>query len=214
VSNRKKIDPGRRPAPSRAQGGTADRAENEPDGRLVAKKRYCSASALAGAPRLRLDKEVGRGIDHEIDVAPVDVGSTCCARASRYRLCRDASCCDPAGLRLVERWLKDKLMAESGDPTDTQGGKPGQEAETTPSIVFDSYRSLIDPNLMIFVKKDIVPPFRFKAGGWELVQSSIELGPPLQARVAEKGFFMCRVNEDQAGWTELTDLPAAWSSSG
>jgi hypothetical protein len=82
-----------------------------------------------------------------------------------------------------------------------------QEGEAALTTVFHNYRSLIDPNLMIFVAKDAVPPFRFKAGGWELLQSSIELGPAMKARVAEKGFFMCRVNEDQAGWIELTDLP-------
>jgi hypothetical protein len=38
---------------------------------------------------------------------------------------------------------------------------------------FDNYRSVGDPSLMIFVKTDVVPPFRFKAGGWELLQSSI-----------------------------------------
>jgi hypothetical protein len=72
---------------------------------------------------------------------------------------------------------------------------------------FDNYRSLADSNLMIFVAKDVVPPFRFKAGGWELMQSSIELGSAMKARIAERGFFMCRVNEDQTGWIELTDPP-------
>ena len=73
---------------------------------------------------------------------------------------------------------------------------------------FDSYRSLIDSNLMIFVAKDVVPPFRFKAGGWELSQSSIELGSAMKARIAEQGFFMFRANEDQTGGIELTDLPS------
>ena len=72
---------------------------------------------------------------------------------------------------------------------------------------FDGYRSLADPNLMIFVAKDAVPPFRFKAGGWELLQSSVDVGPAMKARIAEKGFFMFRANEDQSGGIELTDLP-------
>jgi hypothetical protein len=48
-------------------------------------------------------------------------------------------------------------------------------------------------------------PFRFKAGGWELLQSSIELGSAMKARIAEKGFFLFRVNEDQTGGVELSD---------
>jgi hypothetical protein len=84
----------------------------------------------------------------------------------------------------------------------------GQDVETAPSSGFDKYKSFSDPNLLIFVKNDAVPPFRFRAGGWDLEQSSIKLGPAMIARIAERGFFMCRVNEDQSGWTELTDLAA------
>ena len=80
----------------------------------------------------------------------------------------------------------------------------GQESEPASSDRFDHYRSLADYNLMILVAKNAVPPFRFKAGGWELCQSSVELG--LSARIAEKGFLMFRVDEDQTGWTELIDL--------
>jgi hypothetical protein len=71
---------------------------------------------------------------------------------------------------------------------------------------FDRYRSAVDPSLVIFVQSDVVPPFRFRAGGWELLQSCIELGPTMKARITEKGFFMCRVTEDQSGWTELADF--------
>jgi hypothetical protein len=59
---------------------------------------------------------------------------------------------------------------------------------------------------MIFVAKDVVPPFRFSAGGWDLLQSSIELGSAMKARIAERGYFICRVNEDLSGWIELADL--------
>src|SRR5271169_6031868 len=79
------------------------------------------------------------------------------------------------------------------------------EGDTPP--LFDKYNSLVDPSILIFVKKDDVPPFRFKAGGWELLQSSIKLGPAMTARIAENGFFMCRVTGDQTSWTELTDFP-------
>jgi hypothetical protein len=51
-----------------------------------------------------------------------------------------------------------------------------------------------DPNL-----QEVVPPFRFKAGGWELFRPSIELGSAMKARIAEKGFFLIRVNQDQTG---------------
>ena len=84
----------------------------------------------------------------------------------------------------------------------------GQETEVPLGSVFDNYRSLVDHNVMIFVAMGAVPPFRFKAGGWELLRSAIELGPAMKARLAEKGFFMCRINEDQTAWTELSDLPA------
>jgi hypothetical protein len=88
-----------------------------------------------------------------------------------------------------------------------------RESQPALSAGFDSYRSLADSNLMIFVAKDVVPPFRFKAGGWELLQSSIELGSAMKARIAEKGFFMFRVNEDRTG-VELTDLPPRSQSWG
>jgi hypothetical protein len=63
---------------------------------------------------------------------------------------------------------------------------------------------------MMFVASGAVPPFCFKAGGWDLVQSSIDLGPTMKMRIAEHGFFMCRLAEDEPGWTELKD----WKSSG
>src|ERR1700722_6021511 len=80
----------------------------------------------------------------------------------------------------------------------------GQDDEGV-SNTFDNYRSVGDPSLMIFVKTGAVPPFRFKAGGWELLKSSIDLGPAMKARIAEKGFFMLRINEDQTGAVELSD---------
>jgi len=43
------------------------------------------------------------------------------------------------------------------------------------SAGYDSYRSLADSSLVIFVPRHTVPPFRFKAGGWELLQSSVQL---------------------------------------
>ncbi len=98
------------------------------------------------------------------------------------------------------------MADNSNSSSEPENSSPG--AAPGPSIVFDNYRSLIDPNLLIFVQRDVVPPFRFKAGGWELVQSSIALGPAMMARISEKGFFMCRVKEDRSGWAELTDLPA------
>lgn len=73
------------------------------------------------------------------------------------------------------------------------------------SVGYDNYRSVRDSRLMIFVAHDAVPPFRFKAGGWELLHSSIELGSVMQARVAERGFFMFRVNQDRSGGVELSD---------
>jgi hypothetical protein len=40
-----------------------------------------------------------------------------------------------------------------------------QESQPELSAGYDSYRSLADSNLIIFVPKHAVPPFRFKAGG-------------------------------------------------
>ena len=73
------------------------------------------------------------------------------------------------------------------------------------SVGYDNYRSLRDSRLLIFVAHDAVPPFRFKAGGWELLQSSIELGSAMKARIAKTGFFMFRVNEGQSSGVELRD---------
>jgi hypothetical protein len=100
----------------------------------------------------------------------------------------------------LSRWAK----TVTSYPTRSFGSHDSQPAS---SGGFDSYRSVSDPNLMIIVAKEVVPPFRFKAGGWELFRPSIELGSAMKARIAEKGFFLIRVNQDQTGGTELTDLP-------
>lgn len=97
-------------------------------------------------------------------------------------------------------------MAEDNSEPSTEADG-NRESQPELSAGFDSYRSLADSNLMIFVAKDVVPPFRFKAGGWELLRSSINLGPAMVTRIAEQGFFMCRINDDQSAWIELTDLP-------
>lgn len=89
-----------------------------------------------------------------------------------------------------------------------------REGQASADEGFDNYRSLGDPNLMIFVAKDVVPPFRFKAGGWELVRSSIELGPAMRARIAEKGYLMFRANGDQSGGVELSDPQTAFAEPG
>jgi hypothetical protein len=91
------------------------------------------------------------------------------------------------------------ILSDSSDDAD-QAGRPPAE--------FDRYRSLADPTVTIFVPSDVVPPFRFKAGGWELLQSPAEIGSAMRTRIAEIGFFMFRVNADQTGGIELTDLPA------
>jgi len=102
------------------------------------------------------------------------------------------------------------MAEDSSEPSTGSDGR--QDSQPAPSAGFDSYRSLLDSNLMIIVAKDVVPPFRFKAGGWEFSQSSTELGSAMKARIAERGFFMFRVNEDQTGGIELTDLPSASGS--
>jgi hypothetical protein len=84
----------------------------------------------------------------------------------------------------------------------------GQESQPVSGAGFDSYRSLADSNIRIIVAKDVVPPFRFKAGGWEFSQSSTELGSTIKMRIAEKGFFMFRINEDRTGGIELIDFPS------
>ena len=97
-------------------------------------------------------------------------------------------------------------MAEEDSELSVEMLNASRPGENALSAGYDNYRSIVDPNLVIFVENDVVPPFRFKAGGWELLRSSIDLGPAMKARIAERGFFMCRVNEDQSGWTELTDV--------
>ena len=89
------------------------------------------------------------------------------------------------------------------DEPSIEAPKSTQGEQAFPTT-FDQYSSLADPNLMIFVAKDVIPPFRFKAGGWELLKSSIGLGPVMRSRIIEKGYFLCRANEDRSGWTELT----------
>ena len=96
------------------------------------------------------------------------------------------------------------MVIDTGEQSsEVDGSQENQPA----SAGFDCYRSLVYSDVRIIVAKDVVPPFRFKAGGWELADSSIEVGSATRARIAEKGFFMFRINEDQSGATELTDLP-------
>jgi len=80
--------------------------------------------------------------------------------------------------------------------------EPVIEGEQASTATFDLYRSLTYPNLMIFVAKDVVPPFRFKAGGWELLRSTA-LGPAMKTRIVEKGYFLCRLNDEGSGWSEM-----------
>ena len=84
----------------------------------------------------------------------------------------------------------------SHQPAEADGN---QQSQRELSAGYDSYRSLADSNLLIFVPKHSVPPFRFKAGGWELVQSSVNLNSAAKACVAEKGFFIDRENPMSSG---------------
>jgi len=45
--------------------------------------------------------------------------------------------------------------------------------DSNPPSEFDSYRSLADARIMILVTKDVVPPFRFKAG-WLGIRENID----------------------------------------
>ena len=100
-------------------------------------------------------------------------------------------------------------MAEDSSNSEPSTGADGsEESQPASSAGFDSYRSLADSNLRIIVAKDVVPPFRFKAGGWEFSQSWTNVGSAIKARIAERGFFLFRANEDQTGGIELTDIPS------
>jgi hypothetical protein len=100
-------------------------------------------------------------------------------------------------------------MAKDNSNAEPSTGADGnQSSRPISSAGFDSYRSLADCNLRIIVAKDVVPPFRFKAGGWEFSQSSANVGSAINARIAERGFFLFRANEDQTGGIELTDIPS------
>jgi hypothetical protein len=98
-------------------------------------------------------------------------------------------------------------MAEDNSER-SAGAHPSQESPPSSGVGYDKYRSAADSNILIIVAKDVVPPFRFKAGGWELLESSTELGSAIKARISQRGFFMFRVNEDQTGGIELSDFPS------
>jgi hypothetical protein len=70
----------------------------------------------------------------------------------------------------------------------------GGDTESQPATGFDRYRSLLDPTLTILVPTDEVPPFRFRAGGWELLQSSVEVGAAIEARIA-RGIVLIAASE-------------------
>jgi hypothetical protein len=92
------------------------------------------------------------------------------------------------------------------------GTDPGRDSEPSLDAGFDNYRSLANPNIRIIVPKDVVPPFRFKAGGWELLSSTTKPGSAIQARIAQKGFFLFHVNENGTGGYELIDFPPTSSA--
>jgi hypothetical protein len=92
------------------------------------------------------------------------------------------------------------------------GSELGHDSEKPRNAGFDSYQSLAYPDIRIFVANDVVPPFRFKAGGWELLESSTEVGSAMKARIAGRGYFLFRINEDQRGGVELDDFPASVES--
>jgi hypothetical protein len=94
------------------------------------------------------------------------------------------------------------------------GADVDQESGPASSAGFDSYRSLAYPNVLIIVANEVVPPFRFKAGGWELSRSSIDVSSAMRARIAENWFFMFCINEDQTGGAELTNLPLPSQGAG
>jgi hypothetical protein len=78
------------------------------------------------------------------------------------------------------------MVEDGSDPIEPLNST---EDEESLSKTFDNYRSVAYPNLMIFVEKDAVPPFRFKAGGWDLLQSSIDLGPAMKTRMLKMASF-------------------------
>ena len=98
----------------------------------------------------------------------------------------------------------------SQQPAEVDGS---QECDPELGAGYDSYRSLADPNLIIFVPKHAVPPFRFKVGGWELLQSLIDLDSAAKAGVAEKGFFIDKVNPMTSGDQIPSDEDRPESSS-
>jgi len=108
---------------------------------------------------------------------------------------------------------KNYTMAKQGNAplAEADGNQKGRPELDTG---FEGYRSVSDPNIMIYVAQDVVPPFRFKAGGWELFQSSADLGSAMKARIAEKGFFLFRANEDRTGGVELSDPQTAFAETG
>jgi hypothetical protein len=101
-------------------------------------------------------------------------------------------------------------MAENDDPS-IEALNAAQNEQASPTT-FDHYGSVADPSIRIFVANDAVPPFRFKAGGWELLTSSIDLGPAMKTRITENGYFLYRVKDDRSGWIELTE-EVGWKTS-
>jgi hypothetical protein len=107
-----------------------------------------------------------------------------------------------------QAWMAAVFFAAKAVMTDPLAEPdPNDDSEPPLDAGFDNYRSLANSNIRIIVAKDVVPPFRFKAAGWELLPSSNEPGSAIRTRIAERGFFLFRVNEDGAGGSELTNFP-------
>jgi hypothetical protein len=110
-------------------------------------------------------------------------------------------------------WFDVRLKAKNCQVTEDKSqqlaeadGSPKSQPEMDAG--YDSYRSLAESNLIIFVPKNAVPPFRFQAGGWELLQASIDLDSTAKASIAEKGFFIDRANVPSSIEPIPSDRPA------
>ena len=80
--------------------------------------------------------------------------------------------------------MTDEASEQLTEPVGSAGARQELHAR------YDSYRSLADPSLVIFVPENIIPPFRFKVGGWEPLQSSVELSPEAKHRIAQQGYLI------------------------
>jgi hypothetical protein len=70
--------------------------------------------------------------------------------------------------------------------------------------MFDFYQDDNDPKCQLYLPEGAAVPAEAAAGRkWSFKFQVRDPGGPQRKRIGERGYFMCKVHPDNAGWDEL-----------